>query len=70
MDDSRLLDDRSIDSALLREATDKLNFIWDLAQAYRAPGLLRWLDNLSERLAARQDFLKTALQSRRTGAVA
>jgi hypothetical protein len=70
MDDRRLLDDRDIDSALLREATEKLNFIWGLAQAYRAPALLGWFATLTGRLVARQDFVRTQLPSRRTGAVA
>jgi hypothetical protein len=70
MNDIRLLDEGDIDSALLREATEKLNFIWGLAYAYRAPGLLRWLDNLTGSLVARQDFVKTNLKSRRAGAVA
>ena len=70
MNDLRLLEDKDIDSALLREATEKLNFIWGLAITYRAPGLLVWLDNLTGSLVSRQDFVKSRLKSRRAGAVA
>jgi hypothetical protein len=70
MNDYRLLEEKDIDSALLREATEKLNFIWGLARTYRAPVLLGWLDNLTGSLVSRQDFVKTQLKSRRAGAVA
>ena len=70
MNDPRLLEDKDIDSALLREATEKLNFIWGLATTYRAPVLLRWFDTLTGSLVSRQDFVQTQLQSRRAGAVA
>lgn len=70
MNNPRLLEETGIDSALLREATEKLNFIWGLATMYRAPVLLRWLDNLTGSLVSRQDFVKTQLKSRRAGAVA
>jgi len=70
MNDPRLLDDKDIDSALLREATEKLNFIWALATTYRAPVLLKWFDTLTGSLVGRQDFVKAELKSRRAGAVA
>jgi hypothetical protein len=70
MTDLRLLEDGDEGSALVREATEKLNFIWGLAITYRAPGLLRWLDNLTGSLVSRQDLVKTQLKSRRAGAVA
>jgi hypothetical protein len=70
MNDHRLLEEKDIDSALVREATEKLNFIWGLAITYRAPGLLRWFENLTGSLVSRQDFVKTQLKSRRAGAVA
>ena len=69
MNDSRLLDEGDIDSAVLREATVKLNFIWRLAYAYRAPELLEWLNDLTEELVSRRDFVKTNLKSRKAGAV-
>ena len=70
MNDPRLLDEKDIDSALLREATEKLNFIWGLATTYRAPVLLRWFDNLTGSLVSHQDIVKSQLKSRRAGAVA
>jgi hypothetical protein len=70
MTDLRLLEEKDIDGALVREATEKLNFIWGLAITYRAPGLLRWLDTLTGSLVSRQDLVKSRLQSRRAGAVA
>lgn len=70
MTDLRLLEDGDIDSAVVREATEKLNFIWGLAYAYRAPGLLLWFDTLTRTLVARQDFVRRHLPPRRRGAVA
>jgi hypothetical protein len=70
MDDRWLIDERTIDSAVLREATEKLNFIWRLAYAYEAPELLLWLDLLAGELADRRDFVRLALTSRRPSAMA
>jgi hypothetical protein len=70
MNDPRLLEETGIESALLREATEKLNFIWALATTYRAPVLLRWFDKLTGSLVSRQDIVKTEPKSRRAGAVA
>jgi hypothetical protein len=70
MNDRRLLDEGAIDSAVLREATLKLNFIWRLAFTYKAPELLEWLDDLTEELIGRRDFVKTTLKSRKASAVA
>ncbi len=65
-----LIEPGDIDSAVLREAAEKLNFIWRLAYAYRAPELLEWLDRLAEELALRRDFVKTNLGSRASRAAA
>jgi hypothetical protein len=70
MNDRWLIDEGDIDSAVLREAAEKLNFIWRLAYAYRAPELLEWLDRLTEELALRRDFVKTNLRPRASSAVA
>lgn len=70
MNDRWLVDERMIDSAVLREATEKLNFIWRLAAAYQAPELLEWLDLVAGELADRRDFLRSHLKSRRSTAVA
>jgi hypothetical protein len=64
MNDRWIIDERELDSAVLREATEKLNFIWRLAHAYRAPLLLEWLDRLTEELAGRRDFVRANLGSR------
>jgi len=70
MNDRCLLDEREIKSAVLREATEKLNFIWRLAYAYRPPELLEWLDALTGELDGRRDFVRAALQPRKPSAVA
>lgn len=70
MNDRWLIDERDIDGAVLREASEKLNFIWRLAHAYRAPELLRWLDALAGELAGRRDFIQENLKSRKSSAVA
>ena len=70
MNDRWLIDERLIDSAVLREATEKLNFIWRLAYAYQVPELLVWLDVLAAELAERRDFVRSSLQSRKPSAVA
>src|SRR5260370_766342 len=44
MNDRWLIEPGDIDSAVLREAAEKLNFIWRLAYAYRAPELLERRD--------------------------
>ena len=63
MDENLLLDPDRIGSVVLREATEKLNFIWRLAFAYRAPELLTWLDDLTEELVNRRDFVRTHLRT-------
>jgi hypothetical protein len=70
MQDRWLLDERTIDSAVLREATEKLNFIWRLADAYRAPEHLEWLDLITGKLLERREFVRSHLQPRRSPAVA
>ena len=70
MNDRWLIDERDIDGAVLREASEKLNFIWRLAYAYRAPELLGWLDALAGELAGRRDFIRENLKSRKSSAVA
>ena len=70
MNDRWLLDERLIDSAVLREATEKLNFIWRLAYAYRVPRYLEWLDRLSGELEARRGFVRSSLRPRNPPRVA
>ena len=70
MNDRWLLDERKIESALLREATEKLNTIWRLAYAHRPPELLVWLDALTGELDLRRDFVRSALEPRKPSAVA
>ena len=64
MIDGRLLREEDFDSAVLREAADKLNFIYRLACTYRAPELLRFLSTLASGLALRAEFLETRRVSR------
>lgn len=63
MIDGRLLREEDFDSAVLREAADKLNFIYRLARAYRAPELLEFLHALATGLA-QGDILRTGFESR------
>jgi hypothetical protein len=63
MDSNQLLNGDKFESIVLREAADKLNFIWRLAYAYQPPELLRFLDTLASELAERREFLKTSLES-------
>ncbi|HLY76243.1 MAG TPA: hypothetical protein VKU80_19235, partial [Planctomycetota bacterium] len=63
MNDRWLIDERKIKSAVLCEATEKVNFIWRLAYAYRPPELLEWLEELTGELEGRRDFVRSALQS-------
>lgn len=70
MNDRWIIDERDIDSAVLREATEKLNFIWRLAHAYRAPELLEWLDLLTGELVDRRGFIQANLKPRKSCAVA
>jgi hypothetical protein len=70
MNDRWIIDEGDIHSAVLREATEKLNFIWRLAHAYRAPELLEWLDLLALELAVRRDFIQENLKPRKSCAVA
>ena len=70
MNDRCLLDERMIQSALLREATEKLNTVWRLAYAYRPPELLHWLEALTGELDLRREFVRSALEARKPGAVA
>jgi hypothetical protein len=57
-DESQLLDPDAINSAVLREAPEKLNFILRLDAFYQAPELLTWLDALTEGLLRRRDFVR------------
>ena len=64
MIDGRLLREEDFDSAVLREAADKLNFIYRLACTFRAPELLRFLSTLSSGLDERREFLQACRVSR------
>jgi hypothetical protein len=70
MNDRWLIDERDLDGTVLREASEKLNFIWRLACAYRAPVLLRWLDDLAEELAGRRPIIREHLRPRKPSAMA
>jgi len=70
MNDRWLVDERAVKSAILREASEKLNFIWRLAYAYRAPEHLLWLELVTSELADRRDFVRASLKSRRPSSVA
>ena len=70
MNDRWIIDERDLDSGILREATEKLNFIWRLAHAYRAPEHLEWLDLLTRELASRRDFIRANLGPRNPRTVA
>jgi len=50
MTPGRLLRREDFESTVLREAADKLNFIYRLAVAYRAPELLEFLEALARSL--------------------
>jgi hypothetical protein len=50
MTQARLVRREDFESTVLREAADKLNFIYRLAVAYRAPELLRFLETLARSL--------------------
>jgi hypothetical protein len=69
MNDRWILDEGVIDRAVLREATEKLNFIWRLAAAYRAPELLEWLDQVTGELVDRRDFVRSQLRPRSSSSV-
>jgi len=51
MMDGRLLREEDFESAVLRDAAVKLNFIFRLARTYRAPELVGFLDALIDGLA-------------------
>jgi hypothetical protein len=53
------------ESAVLREAAEKLNFIWRLAYAYKPPGILQFLQDLTGELDARREFVRTSLAAMR-----
>ena len=61
-----LLKEDRYESTVLREAAEKLNFIWRLAYAYKPPELLCFLDDLAGKLAERREFLRTSLDTWRT----
>lgn len=64
MIDGRLLREEDFDSDVLREAAEKLNFIYRLARTYRAPELLEFLDAVAEGLLRPEDFQRAGLISR------
>jgi len=64
MIDGRLLREDDFDSVVLREAAEKLNFIYGLARAYRAPELLEFLDAVAEGLLAPEDYRRAGFWSR------
>jgi hypothetical protein len=47
----RLIREEDYESQVLREAAEKLNFIYGLANAYRAPELLDFLHALAQGLS-------------------
>jgi hypothetical protein len=53
------------ESTVLREAAEKLNFIWRLAYAYKPPELLQFLADLTGELDARREFVRTSLATMR-----
>jgi hypothetical protein len=61
VDRGNLLELDGIESALLREATEKLNFIWRLGAAYQPPEILTWLDDPTEALVSRREFVRSHL---------
>jgi hypothetical protein len=63
MNPNLLLEEERYESTVLREAAEKLNFIWRLAYAYKPPELLRFLDDLAGVLAERREFLKTSIDT-------
>lgn len=64
--DALLKEDR-YESTVLREAAEKLNFIWRLAYAYKPPEILHFLQDLTGELDLRREFVNTSLAaSRRT----
>jgi hypothetical protein len=63
MDTKTLVDGDRYESTVLREAAEKLNFIWRLAYAYKPPELLQFLVDLTGELTERQDFLRTSLDN-------
>lgn len=65
MNSNNLLDEAMYESTVLRQAAEKLNFIWRLAYAYQTPELLRFLDDLTEELLERREFLRNSLEALR-----
>lgn len=64
MIDGRLLREDDFDSVVLREAAEKLNFIYCLARTYRAPELLEFLDAVAEGLLKPEDYRRAGFWSR------
>jgi hypothetical protein len=53
------------ESTVLREAAEKLNFIWRLAYAYKPPEILQFLQDLTGELDTRREFVRIALAAMR-----
>lgn len=65
MSTEALLKEGHYESTLLREAAEKLNFIWRLAYAYKPPELLHFLEDLAGELEKRKEFLSASLEEYR-----
>jgi hypothetical protein len=60
-----LLQGDRYEGTVLREAAEKLNFIWRLAYAYKPPEILQFLVDLTGELVERREFLRTSLATMR-----
>ena len=65
MNTDHLLQGDRYESTVLREAAEKLNFIWRLAYAYKPPELLQFLVDLTGELQERRGFLSASLEEYR-----
>lgn len=65
MNTNNLLEGDKYESTVLREAAEKINFIWQLAYAYKPPELLQFLHDLTGELDARREFVRTSLATMR-----
>jgi len=53
-----LLRETEWQSAVLREAAEKMNFVWLVASAYRPPEFLSFLDALARGLSKAREILE------------